>query len=125
MSKKILLVDDSLTVRMYHRQILEKNGFECEEAENGMEALEKAQLNEYALYIVDINMPVLDGYSFVKRLREGEGHLAPVIMVSTESESKDMDLAYESGASMYLIKPARPDDLALNAKMLTYKASRQ
>lgn len=124
MSKKVLLVDDSLTVRMYHRQILEKDGFECDEAENGMEALEKAQLNEYDLYIVDINMPVLDGYSFVKRLREGEGHLAPVIMVSTESESKDMDLAYESGASMYLIKPARPDDLTLNAKMLTFKASR-
>jgi len=122
MSKKVLLVDDSLTVRMYHRQILEKDGFECDEAENGMEALEKAQLNEYDLYIVDINMPVLDGYSFVKRLREGEGHLAPVIMVSTESESKDMDLAYESGASMYLIKPARPDDLILNAKMLTFKA---
>jgi len=120
MAKKVLLVDDSLTVRMYHRQILEKSGFECEEAENGMEALEKAQLNEYDLYIVDVNMPVLDGYSFVKRLREGEGHLAPVIMVSTESESKDIDLAYESGASMYLIKPARPDDLTLNAKMLTF-----
>jgi len=116
---KILIVDDSLTVRMYHKQILEKEGFECDEAENGMEALEKAQLNKYDLYIVDINMPVLDGYSFVKRLREGEGNLAPVIMVSTESEAKDMDLAYESGASMYLIKPARPDDLALNAKMLT------
>ena len=120
MAKKILLVDDSLTVRMYHRQILEKDGFECDEAENGMEALEKAQLNNYDLYIVDINMPVLDGYSFVKRLREGEGYLAPVIMISTESESKDMDLAYESGASMYLIKPARPDDLILNAKMLTF-----
>jgi len=124
MSKRVLLVDDSLTVRMYHRQILEKDGFECDEAENGMEALEKAQLNEYDLYVVDINMPVLDGYSFVKRLREGEGHMAPVIMVSTESESKDIDLAYESGASMYLIKPARPDDLILNAKMLTFKASR-
>ena len=119
---KILIVDDSLTVRMYHRQILEKEGFECDEAENGMEALEKAQLNKYELYIVDINMPVLDGYSFVKRLREGEGNLAPVIMVSTEAEAKDMDLAYESGASMYLIKPARPDDLVLNAKMLTMKA---
>jgi len=120
MAKRVLLVDDSLTVRMYHRQILEKDGFECDEAENGMEALEKAQLNNYDLYIVDINMPVLDGYSFVKRLREGEGHLAPVVMVSTESEAKDMDLAYESGASMYLIKPARPDDLILNAKMLTF-----
>jgi len=120
MAKKILIVDDSLTVRMYHRQILEKEGYECDEAENGMEALEKAQLKEYDLYIVDINMPVLDGYSFVKRLRDGEGHLAPVIMVSTESETKDMDLAYESGASMYLIKPARPDDLILNANMLTF-----
>jgi two-component system chemotaxis response regulator CheY len=121
MKKSVLIVDDSVTVRMYHKQILEKEGYECDEAENGMEALEKAQVKNYDLFIVDINMPVLDGYSFVKRLREGEGHIAPVIMVSTESEAKDMDLAYESGASMYLIKPARPDDLVLNANMLTYK----
>jgi len=120
-NKKVLIVDDSLTVRMYHRQILEKGGYECDEAENGMEALEKAQLNEYDLYLVDINMPVLDGYSFVKRLRTGEGGISPVIMVSTESEEMDMDLAYESGASMYLVKPARPDDLILNVKMLTFK----
>ncbi len=118
--KKILVVDDSLTVRMYHKQILTKEGYICDEAENGMEALEKAQLNNYDLFLVDINMPVLDGYSFVKRLRVGEGHKAPVIMVSTESESMDMDLAYESGASMYLVKPARPDDLIMNVKMLTY-----
>ena len=121
MSKKILIVDDSLTVRLYHRQILQKEGYDCDEAENGMEALEKAQLNKYDLFLVDINMPVLDGYSFVKRLREGEGNIAPVIMVSTESEEMDMEMAYESGASMYLIKPARPDDLALNVKMLTFK----
>jgi len=119
-NKKILIVDDSLTVRMYHRQILAKDGYECDEAENGMEALEKAQLKNYDLFLVDINMPVLDGYSFVKRLRVGEGHEAPVIMVSTESETMDMDLAYESGASMYLVKPARPDDLLMNVKMLTY-----
>ena len=121
MAKKILIVDDSLTVRMYHRQILDKAGYECDEAENGMEAIEKAQKNEYDLFVVDINMPVLDGYSFVKRLRAGEGSVAPVIMVSTESEEMDMDLAYESGASMYLVKPARPDDLVMNVKMLTFK----
>ena len=120
MAKKILIVDDSLTVRMYHKQILDREGYECDEAENGMEALEKAQQNEYDAFLVDINMPVLDGYSFVKRLRQGEGNTAPVIMVSTESEDMDMDLAYESGASMYLIKPARPDELLLNVKMLTY-----
>lgn len=121
MSKKVLIVDDSLTVRLYHKQILEKENYICDEAENGMEALEKAQLNNYDIYLVDINMPVLDGYSFVKRLREGEGSIAPVIMVSTESEEMDMDLAYESGASVYLVKPARPDDLILNVKMLTFK----
>ena len=114
-------MDDSLTVRLYHKQILEKENYICDEAENGMEALEKAQLNNYDIYLVDINMPVLDGYSFVKRLREGEGSIAPVIMVSTESEEMDMDLAYESGASVYLVKPARPDDLILNVKMLTFK----
>ena len=123
MSKKVLIVDDSLTVRLYHRQILQKEGYSIDEAENGMEALEKAQLKNYDLYIVDINMPVLDGYSFVKRLRSGEGKMAPVVMVSTESEQIDQDLAFESGASLYLIKPVRPEDLLLNAKMLTFKRS--
>lgn len=120
MAMSVLIVDDSATVRMYHKQILSNEGYECEEAANGMEALEKAQYKEYDLYIVDINMPVLDGYSFVKRLRTGEGHIAPVIMVSTESEPKDMDLAYESGASLYLIKPVKPEELLINVKLLTY-----
>ena len=120
MAKKILIVDDSLTVRLYHRQILDNKGYEVDEAENGMEALEKAQMTQYDLFIVDINMPVLDGYSFVKRLREGEGSLAPVIMVSTESEELDQTLAFESGASLYLVKPVRPDDLTLNVQMLTF-----
>jgi len=116
---KILVVDDSLTVRMYHRQILESAGYEVDEAENGMEALEKAQMNKYDLFLVDINMPVLDGYSFVKRLREGEGNIAPVIMVSTESESKDIEMSIKSGASLHLIKPVRPEDLLVNVKILT------
>ncbi len=122
MGAKILIVDDSVTVRMYHKQILESEGYECDEAENGMEALEKAQKNKYDLFLVDINMPVLDGYSFVKRLREGEGCVAPVIMISTESEMKDMDLAYESGASMYLTKPVHSTTLLINVKLLTHRA---
>ncbi len=119
MAKKILIVDDSLTVRMYHKQILQNEGYEIDEAENGMEALEKAQLTKYDLFLVDINMPVLDGYSFVKRLRSGEGNVAPVIMISTESETKDIDMSIKSGASLHLIKPVRPDDLLINVKILT------
>ena len=121
MGRRVLIVDDSLTVRMYHRQILEKAGFDCHEAENGMEALEKSQIDTFDLYIVDINMPVLDGYSFVKRLREEAGRMEPVVMISTESEKKDMDLAFQNGASLYMVKPARPEDLVMSAKMLTFR----
>lgn len=118
MAKKVLIVDDSATVRMYHKDILSRAGYECDEAANGMEALEKTAMNGYDLYIVDINMPVLDGYSFAKRLRNEKHKLALVIMISTESEYKDMDLAYQSGASYYLIKPTKPDSLLAVAKLI-------
>jgi two-component system chemotaxis response regulator CheY len=116
--KKVLIVDDSLTVRMYHKQILTKDNFECDEAENGMEALEKSQVKNYDLYLVDINMPIMDGYSFVRKLRE-EKNPTPVVMVSTESENKDKEMAYRSGASMYIIKPANPKELSFISKILT------
>jgi len=117
MAKRVLIVDDSLTIRMYHKQLLTKEGFECEEAENGMEALEKSQMKPYDLFLVDINMPIMDGYSFTKKLRE-ENNLTPVVMVSTESELKDKELGYKSGASMYLVKPASPKELAFISKIL-------
>ena len=111
--KKILVVDDAATVRMYHKKILEDAGFEVEEAVNGLEALEKALLNDYDLYIVDINMPKLDGYSFVKKLRETENvRQSPVIMVTTEAEEKDMDKAFEKGANFYFIKPVKPEEFS-------------
>ena len=97
MAKKILVVDDSLTVRLYHRQILEKDGFESDEAENGMEALEKINETKYDLFLVDINMPILDGYSFVKRMRESQGYDTAVIMISTEADENDKVIAYNSG----------------------------
>jgi len=113
----ILIIDDSLTVRMYHKQILTKAGHQCDEAENGQEALERAEIKHYDLFVVDINMPILDGYSFVKKLRE-KRDINPVIMVSTEAETKDKKLAYENGASFYLIKPAKPKLLTTLSKIL-------
>ena len=109
--KKILVVDDSVTVRLYHRHILQGAGYDIDEAENGMEALEKANETQYALFLIDINMPILDGYSFVKRLRESDGFDAPVIMISTEAENSDMKAAYNAGANLYQVKPVSTDDL--------------
>jgi len=118
--KKILVVDDAATVRMYHKKILEDAGFEVEEAVNGIEAFEKALLNDYDLYIVDINMPKLDGYSFVKKLRESENiRQSPVIMVTTEAEEKDMNKAFEEGANFYFVKPVKPEEFSEYCKLLT------
>lgn len=116
--KKILVVDDSITVRMYHKQILQSAGYDIDEAENGMEALEMASQNHYDLYIVDINMAVLDGYSFVQRFRKKFGFDISIIMVSTESENSDFKLAYESGANFYQVKPVGTDELLMSAKYL-------
>ncbi len=118
--KPILVVDDASTVRLYHRQILEAAGFAVDEAANGYEGLERALQADYALFLIDINMPKMDGYSLVRALRAAEPTRAvPIVMISTEAEAQDRDLAYVAGANVYLVKPVRPEDLIVNARMLT------
>lgn len=109
--KHILIVDDAATVRLYYRNILETAGYFVEEAVNGIEALEKALQRSFDLYIVDLNMPKLDGYGFVKDLRGRDMDQAPVIMVSTEAAANDRRRAYSIGVNLYLIKPVKPDSL--------------
>jgi two-component system chemotaxis response regulator CheY len=116
--KRILIVDDAATVRMYHRSILESAGYSVEEAVNGIEALEKVMLTPFDLYVVDINMPKLDGYGFLKELRRQDMDQAPAIMVSTEAEPNDRQLAYRAGANLYLIKPVKPAELLLHVGLL-------
>jgi two-component system chemotaxis response regulator CheY len=120
---RILIVDDAATVRMYHRKILSDAGWVVDEATNGVEALEKVHASgpgdEYGFFVVDVNMPRLDGYSFVRELRRlGVAQQAPVLMVSTEAQSRDASAAFEAGANGYLVKPARPNDLLLSAALL-------
>ena len=116
--KRILIVDDAAPVRMYHRNILESAGYSVEEAVNGIEALEKVMLSPFDLYVVDINMPKLDGYGFLKELRRQDIDQAPAIMVSTEAEPNDRQLAYRAGANLYLIKPVKPAELLLHVGLL-------
>jgi two-component system chemotaxis response regulator CheY len=121
--KRILIVDDAATVRMYHHKILGDAGWHTEDATNGIEALERVHGQPdgmaFDLYVVDINMPRLDGYGFVRELRRlGAEHQAPVLMVSTEAKSHDASAAYDAGANSYLVKPARPPELVLTAALL-------
>ena len=109
--KRILVIDDAATVRMYHRHILQQAGYEVDEAINGVEALEKALLTPFDLYIVDVNMPKLDGYGFLRELRNQDMPQVPAIMVSTEASASDRKRAYAAGANLYLVKPTRPEQL--------------
>jgi two-component system, chemotaxis family, chemotaxis protein CheY len=102
----VLVVDDSPTIRMYHRSILAEAGFVVTEAENGYAAFELALQEPFDLLLVDVNMPVLDGYALLARLRAEPACAGiPVIMVSSESEQEDADQAYRLGADLYLVKP--------------------
>lgn len=116
--KRILIIDDAATVRMYYRNTLESAGIAVEEAINGIEALEKVLQAPYDLYIVDINMPKLDGYGFLRQLRSRDIPQVPAIMVSTESEANDQAQAYAAGASIYLTKPVKPDQLLIHVRLL-------
>lgn len=116
--KRILIIDDAATVRMYHREILEAAGYSTEEAVNGLEALEKTLTQPFDLYLVDVNMPNLDGYGFLRELRRQEVPQAPAIMVSTEADEDDRKRAYAAGANLYLVKPVRPEQLLAPIELL-------
>ncbi len=118
----IMVVDDSKTVRSYHGSILKSMGLDILEAENGMEALEKSLGEEVDLYLVDVNMPVMDGYSFIQDLRKQENHkTVPVIMITTQAKDEDKINAYKVGANLFETKPIRPDQLQAYIDILVKK----
>lgn len=107
---RVLVVDDSVMVRRYHRSLVESIGFEVEEAVNGVEALEKATASKIDLFLVDVNMPKMDGYRLTEEIRAHSSLWSiPVILISTESELEDRHRALVSGANLYLVKPTRPE----------------
>jgi two-component system chemotaxis response regulator CheY len=105
--KTVLVVDDASLVRLFYRTALEQAGFHVEEALNGLEALERLQHIHPDLLIVDVNMPQMDGLSFLKKLRHDASTLAaiPALVTSTESREPDFVAAREAGANYYLPKP--------------------
>lgn len=118
--KTILVVDDAALVRVYYRSILEEAGFRVDEALNGLEALEALLVKTVDLLVVDINMPQMDGLTFLRVLREKEGPIAsiPALVTSTESAEGDFAAARAAGANFYLVKPAERGQLVEFARML-------
>jgi two-component system chemotaxis sensor kinase CheA len=101
----ILIVDDSLTTRMLEQSILESAGYEVDVAASGEEGLEKARTGRYALFLVDVEMPGIDGFTFVERTR-ADANLqdVPSILVTSRSSDEDRRRGHAAGASAYIVK---------------------
>jgi two-component system chemotaxis response regulator CheY len=117
---RILVVDDANLVRLYYRDILEAAGYEVAEALNGVEAMERLLVEPADLLIVDVNMPRMDGFTFLEKLRRLAVPLAsiPALVTSTESGPQDFAAARAAGANFYLAKPVSRDDLMEYAALL-------
>jgi two-component system chemotaxis response regulator CheY len=119
-SKRVLVVDDANLVRRFHREALERAGFDVDEALNGVEALEKLLAESFDLVIVDINMPQMDGFTFLKALRRQASPVSsvPALVISTEAGAQDASAARAAGANFYLVKPVRPEALVEHATIM-------
>jgi two-component system chemotaxis sensor kinase CheA len=103
--RRILIIDDSLTTRMLEQSILESAGYDVDAATSGEEALEKARLEPYALFLVDVEMPGMDGFSFIAQTRtEAPLRDVPCILVTSRAEPEDRRRGREVGASGYIVK---------------------
>ena len=120
MSKPILIVDDSKTVRNLVAFILKAEGFKVTTAEDGLDGLEKLYAMESVdLIMSDINMPRMDGFTFIAQVREQDIYKdIPIIILSTEGEDRDIQKGIQLGANLYMVKPAQPDKMVRNIKML-------
>lgn len=121
LQRRVLVVDDSSLVRLYYRDTLEKAGFQVEQAINGIEAMEKVLAQPFDLVIVDVNMPRMDGFSFLRTLRRSAPDIAtlPALVITTEAGEQDVDAARAAGANFYLVKPVSQPDLVRHAAVLS------
>ena len=120
----ILVIDDSLTTRMFYRATLESAGFLVDEAANGLEGLEKAMLAPFDLVVVDVNMPKMDGFAFLGELRRrAEVRDVPALVISSLRRDEDRARAHAAGANAYMVKPVDPDALVAYGRLMTGKAA--
>lgn len=123
---KILIVDDEKNIREVVREYSLLNGYEVDEAENGIEALNLIHKTQYDCVILDIMMPKLDGYSACKQIKAISR--VPIIMLSARQEEYDKLLGFELGVDDYVVKPFSPKELMARVKVVlerTYKEKKK
>lgn len=125
MAELIMIVDDEPGVRALLSDTLRIAGFETIEANDGMAALTLLRTNKPALMVIDINMPLMDGFELVERLRS-TNDLTPVLMLTAREDKNDISRGLKLGADDYVIKPFGIEELVLRIKAIlrrSYKAT--
>jgi len=112
MAKTILIVDDSMSMRSVVGIALKGAGYEVIEACDGKDGLTKLDGRKVHLIVSDVNMPNMDGITFLKEVKKSAAHkFTPVIMLTTESQEEKKKQGQEAGAKAWVVKPFQPDQL--------------
>jgi len=121
MGKKILVVDDSATVRQQVGLALSQAGFDIVEAVDGQDGVDKiTQTIDISLVICDVNMPRMSGLEMLEKIREDKKFATvPVVMLTTEGQPELVERAKKSGAKGWIVKPFKAELLVAAAKKLT------
>ncbi len=123
MAELIMIVDDEPGVRDLLRDTLRIAGFETIEADNGMSALTVLRSHKPELIIIDINMPLMDGFELVERLRS-TGDQVPVLMLTARRDQQDISRGLTIGADDYVIKPFGLEELILRVKAIIRRSKK-
>lgn len=120
---RLLVVDDEEKIRVIIRKYAEFEGYEIDEAEDGMQALAKLGNNDYDLIIIDVMMPELDGFTACREIRKVKK--IPIIMLSARGEEYDKIHGFELGIDDYVVKPFSPRELMMRVKAVLARGAAQ
>ena len=118
---KILIAEDDRELRRLFAHVLIKNGYTVKEVGDGKEALDAIDAEYFDLIISDIMMPIMDGYEFVRLLREA-GNTTPVLMITAKDAFDDMRKGFVSGTDDYMVKPINVNEMVLRVQALLRRA---
>ena len=119
--KKILIVDDEFEMRQLLKIYLRQDNYQVDEAENGQEAYEKIKINDYDLMILDVMMPIMDGWQTIEQVRKNSD--IPIIMLTARGTIQDKVTGFSTGADDYLVKPFDEAELLVRIKALLRRIS--
>lgn len=123
--KQLLLIDDDPNLVLLVKDYLELRGYTTTTAQNGREALRMLEKNIPDLIICDVMMPEMDGYSFVKHVRDNpQTNWIPVLFLSAKGQSQDRVTGLNTGADVYMVKPFEPDELVAQIEASLKQAAR-